>query len=321
MADINLNYSVAVKKRNGATPVSQPNAGGVEQNPVNPFPSDAVGNFVTIDTDQTITGAKTFDNPLLIQSGSNPVMRIKTTDNTATVNFRNVFNEDQAGIELNTPSNKLSIVTRTANTDIEINPNGTGSILLPNVASGTPVSNLGIDVDNKLVKISGSVVESVSGTAVDNTDPSNPIVSVDDWVFVNEIDTITLNDTNSNVTYTCNSTLTTYTNSKLQVKNLYLRIYNIASSGSPSGGNFEIKGFNFYSFISANDNSVLYELKTFQGTSYAESLVALLRPTALGTVDGQLVFRKVSSPTQQAPFTSTNGEIVIKIAILNEFNF
>jgi hypothetical protein len=113
------------------------------------------GNFVTLDTDQTITGGKTFDNPLLIQSGSNPVMRIKTTDNTATINFRNVFNEDQAGIELNTPSNKLSIVTKTANTDIEINPNGTGSILLPNVAIGTGTA-LGVNASNEVVKISDS---------------------------------------------------------------------------------------------------------------------------------------------------------------------
>ena len=115
--------------------------------------SDA--GLVTIIGVQTITGAKTFDNPLLIQSGSNPIFRLKTTDNTAAFNFRNVFNEDQAGIILDTPANKLSIATRTDNTDIEINPHGTGSIILPNIPSGTG--------DTLMLNGSGEVVKAAGG--------------------------------------------------------------------------------------------------------------------------------------------------------------
>jgi len=36
MADVTLSYSIAVKKRAGATPVSLPNADGVNDSPINP---------------------------------------------------------------------------------------------------------------------------------------------------------------------------------------------------------------------------------------------------------------------------------------------
>ena len=103
---------------------------------------------------QTITGAKTFNNSLLVQSASNPVFRIATTDNIATVNFRNVFNEDAAGIEMSGPSTELALVTRVSNYNIRIQPHGTGTIKLPNVPTGTG-DVLGRDSSNNLVRISG----------------------------------------------------------------------------------------------------------------------------------------------------------------------
>jgi len=115
---------------------------------------DAFGLFVTLDTSQTVTGAKVFDNPSLIQSGANPILRIKTTDSTAALGFRNAANEDQAGFILDSPGSKFSILTTTANTDIEIGPHGTGAVILPNVASGAGTA-LGVDASNKLVKIAG----------------------------------------------------------------------------------------------------------------------------------------------------------------------
>jgi hypothetical protein len=94
---------------------------------------EAGSGFVTIATNQTITGRKTFFNALLTQQGSNPVFVQQTFDNTATHNFRNAANEDTAGIVMDEPANEFAIVTRTANKDIRIEPHGTGRVKLPNV--------------------------------------------------------------------------------------------------------------------------------------------------------------------------------------------
>lgn len=127
--------------------------------------SDA--GLVTIADTQTITGAKTFNNSLLVQSGSNPVFRIATTDNIATVNFRNVFNEDAATIQMSTPSTELALSTNVSNYDIRIQPHGTGKIKLPNVPTGTG-QLLGRDASNNLVVMTsaGEVEQDVatSGT-------------------------------------------------------------------------------------------------------------------------------------------------------------
>jgi hypothetical protein len=155
MANVGGQFYSGTKGRSGTSPESPSDLEGVQPYPVNPPGSNSLADFVTLYTDQTITGEKTFDNPLLIHSGPNPIFRIKATSNQSILNFRNFTNEDQAGIVLDTPLSKLSIVTRTDNTDIEINPHGTGSIVLPNVASGTGDA-LGLDASNNLVKISST---------------------------------------------------------------------------------------------------------------------------------------------------------------------
>lgn len=141
-----------------ATSVLVPSATGVVSlRTLAELASDA--GLVTLTGTQTITGAKTFNNSLLVQSASNPVFRIATTDNTAIVNFRNVFNEDAAGIEMSGPSTELAIVTRVSNYNIRIQPHGTGTIKLPNVPTGTG-DVLGRDSSNNLVRLGSSVVES-----------------------------------------------------------------------------------------------------------------------------------------------------------------
>ena len=151
MADIPINKSRGKRYIGGASPIVPAYVQGDAPPPNNPPGSGSLGNFVTLDTTQTITGAKTFNNEVLEIDGLNPVVRIKNTSNNSILNFRNISNEDEGGLELIGADGKLKLVTRVNNTDIEIEPHGTGSIILPNVASGTPVSSLGLDVNNKVV--------------------------------------------------------------------------------------------------------------------------------------------------------------------------
>ena len=139
-------------------------------------------NYVTIATNQTITGAKVFNNALLVLSENNPVLRITSTSNTGTLNFRNVFGEDQAGIILDNPANKFSIATRVSNTDIEIAPHGTGSILLPNIASGTG-DVLMLNGSNEVVKGSSSVDIYAGNESITVSGFSNVIIPTSDTEY------------------------------------------------------------------------------------------------------------------------------------------
>ena len=148
MANVLGKFYSGVKLRKGVTPESPTELIGVQPYPLNPPGS---GNFVTIDTDQTITGEKTFNNEKLTLLGPNPVFRIRSTSNNSILNFSDITGQDVGGIELLTVDGKLKIVTRTDNTDIEINPHGTGAIILPNLATGTG-ELLMLDGSNKVVK-------------------------------------------------------------------------------------------------------------------------------------------------------------------------
>jgi len=108
---------------------------------------------VTITGTQTITGAKTFDNSLLVLSGASPVFRIASNNNLATLNFRANTAEEKATLEFSDATNAFSIATRVNNSDISITPHGTGKIKLSNVPSGSGTV-LAIDGSNNLVKSS-----------------------------------------------------------------------------------------------------------------------------------------------------------------------
>jgi hypothetical protein len=130
---------------------------------------------VTITGTQTITGAKTFNNALLIQSGSNPILRLATTDNNSTINFRNVFNEDVATVQMSTPSTELGITTNVSNYNIRIEPHGTGKIKLPNVPTGAG-DVLGRDSSNNLVRITGLSTKWVQTTTISGASTTQLLV-------------------------------------------------------------------------------------------------------------------------------------------------
>jgi hypothetical protein len=79
-------------------------------------------------------------------------LRIATTDNNSTLNFRNNVNEDGAGVDARFVDNRLDIVTRVNNMNIRISPHGTGKINLPNVPSGSG-DVLARDSSNNLVRV------------------------------------------------------------------------------------------------------------------------------------------------------------------------
>lgn len=123
---------------------------------------------VTITGTQTITGAKTFDNSLLVLSGTSPIFRIASNGNVSTLNFRANNNEEKATLEFNDLTKTFTVKTNVSNSDIAITPHGTGKIKLSNVPSGSGTV-LAIDASNNLVKSSGylkQVIGSVNTNAV-----------------------------------------------------------------------------------------------------------------------------------------------------------
>jgi hypothetical protein len=86
--------------------------------------------------------------------GTNPVLRLTAGggSNNSVLAFRNNVNEDAGEIKYDKPSLKFSIATKVSNSDIEIEPHGTGKIKLPNVPTGTG-DVLGRDSSNNLVRI------------------------------------------------------------------------------------------------------------------------------------------------------------------------
>jgi hypothetical protein len=109
------------------------------------------GDFVTVATAQNITGAKVFINQLLALSGSNPVFRIATSDNTSTLNFRNAANEDAASISMSTPANEVALATAVNNMNIRIQPHGTGGVRFPAVpAAAGAVRMMVLDSNDRL---------------------------------------------------------------------------------------------------------------------------------------------------------------------------
>lgn len=103
-----------------------------------------------------VTGIGIFKTNLFSIDGADPIFRIRTNNNVSTVNFRNVLNEDNAGIEGNFNTNSFNIITRSNNMNIRIEPHGTGKIVLPNVPTGTG-DVLGRDSSNNLVRLGGGV--------------------------------------------------------------------------------------------------------------------------------------------------------------------
>lgn len=124
------------------------------------------GDFVTLATAQNITGAKVFLNSLLALIGSNPVFRIGTTDNTATIFLRNDENEDAASVAMNTPANEMAVATHVDNMDIRIEPHGTGKVKVPNI----PINS--ISDNNAVLTRVGGIVNALGRSASVSFTPS-----------------------------------------------------------------------------------------------------------------------------------------------------
>ena len=158
MADTSVKFSVAVKRRVGATPVIPPNAVDDPQNPVNPFPNpNNPSNFVTLDTAQTITGEKTFDarvrvtnNEISITnwvsaSGAYDKLSLNLGENRG-VGYDPFLNQLFFAGTITVP---LKVDTDAPTDSLEILPSG--GLKMDNIPTGTPVSSLGLDVNNEVV--------------------------------------------------------------------------------------------------------------------------------------------------------------------------
>jgi hypothetical protein len=113
--------------------------------------TEVAGDFVTRNTTQTITGAKTFENELVRIEGINPEIRLRASSNKSAIKFRTLTNQDNGEISYDNSEKNLKIETRGDNADIVIAPNGTGKV---GVGSTTPTEKL--DVNGKL-RIRGNV--------------------------------------------------------------------------------------------------------------------------------------------------------------------
>jgi hypothetical protein len=203
MADISISKSRGKKYLGGSSPMVPAFIVGDDPIPLNPPGSNTSHSPVTIGSPanglslsgqvlslnpndigavlitgtQTITGAKTFDNSLLVLSGTSPVFRIASNGNVSTLNFRANSNEEKATLQYSDATNAFSIATRVNNSDISITPHGTGKIKLSNVPSGTG-DVLMRDASNNLVRGSGSSLKWVQ-TTQKYTGTGNNILAAD----------------------------------------------------------------------------------------------------------------------------------------------
>jgi len=288
---------------------------------------EELGDFVTLNTDQTITGEKTFDNDFLSLVGYNPTLRIKATSNQSTLNFRNFTNEDQAGIILDTPSSKLSIVTRTDNSDIEINPHGTGSIVLPNVASGTGDF---VRIDSTTGKLTKRTTAQVSAEVGGISDAPNDGLSYIrknlSWVDSKTYDfgsstagTANIIDSVGNVTYsTTSANISVVTHSLINLRIMTVSLLGISSTGSPSGGSLLIQASGDSTFFGLNveNSKAVITVTRLSGTSYSSTDISLFNCQITTKYPEDIVslrFKNIATNTSVPAFTSTNAGIMITI--------
>ena len=237
---------------------------------------DISSGYVTIGTAQTITGSKIFNNEVLELSGINPILRIKSNSNTAGINFRKDSGEDAAGIEMSSPANKFSILTRVSNMDIEINPHGTGSVLFPDVPAGTG-SPLLLSPLNKLVKGSGIAVTETTGYFT-------PIIY----------------DVGGGATYTVRLATGYYVRHGSLVY-VEISIDGIETTGTPT----DYLAITLPFDETSNGGGHLWNLNTFSGSSLSSSQVALITPSS--DLIGVILFMNKVTSTHIEDVVFTDG--------------
>lgn len=253
--------------------------GVVQQRTAGELASDI--GAVTITGTQNITGAKTFDNSLLVLSGTSPIFRIAGVGNVSTLNFRANNTEEKATLEFNDLTKTFTVKTNVSNADIAITPHGTGKIKLANVPSGSG-DVLMRDASNNLVLGSGSLVTETKGTFT-------PVLK--DGVSNSFSATV------SEANYTKIGTVVHFS----------IFFTNIESTGFTPSSYLNITGLPFSSPIGYNYNGV-QNINKMNGCT-----LTTLQITELAVYEnsGILFFQKVDSPTLLTGTDFTTGNLAV----------
>jgi hypothetical protein len=237
--------------------------------------TEVAGDFVTRNTTQTITGAKTFENELVRIEGINPEIRLRASSNISSIKFRSVANEDIGQISYDNPNNRLTIGTQGNDADIVIAPNGTGKVNLPNIPNGTGES-LMRNIDGNIVKGSISVTGiftptlTASGLSFTYSVQKGFYTRIGDLVFVN------------------------------------IRIV-FSATGTPNGGNLRVNALPFSGLVNEIQRLPVLQM---QNSGYTDAQVALLAFEINGNAtNGNVIFKNSSI----APLTTyTNCGLIIQ---------
>jgi len=232
-------------------------------------------DIVTISEDQTITGAKLFENELVRIEGTNPELRLRASSNVSSVKFRTINNEDAAVISYNNETKKFVLATNIDNADIVIAPNGTGKVNLPNIPDGTGES-LMRDTDGNIVKGAISVTGiftptlTASGLSFTYSVQKGFYTRIGDLVFVN------------------------------------IRIV-FSATGTPTGGNLRVNALPFSGLVNEIQRLPVLQM---QNSGYTDAQVALLAFEINGNATNGNLISKNSSI---APLTTyTNCGLIIQ---------
>jgi hypothetical protein len=226
-----------------------------------------------------VNGTVRFDSNSILHTGSNPVLRIATTDNNSTLNFRNNVNEDAATIEARFVDNRLDISTRVNNMDIRISPHGTGKINLPSVPTGTG-DILMRDSSNNLVR----------GLETGTFTP-----------------TLTNSGDTGNLAYSFTVTTARYTRLG-GIVFFNIELTSISSSGTGSGVLvLKVGGLPFVPTSWSVDSQFSGSLSHFDGSNLTASVVENLVP--VNAVTNEICFRDKTTGAVNRTTTFTNGSI------------
>lgn len=122
---------------------------------------------------------------------------------------------------------------------------------------------------------------------------------------------ITLTDSNANVTYSFTKSISRLDYPELGMRAMRILFTDIASTGSPSGGRFQIDGYDFYSFIMSNFMYVNINVKSMWNLSWTSDQIGRISVHIPST--GYIAFQQVHDQNYLPAFTCTNGRIEIYI--------
>ena len=285
MADIPINKSRGKRYIGGASPIVPSYVQGDAPPPNNPPGSGSLGNFVTLDTAQTITGEKTFDarvrvtnNEISITnwvsaSGAYDKLSLNLGENRG-VGYDPFLNQLFFAGTITVP---LKVDTDAPTDSLEILPSG--GLKMDNIPTGTPVSSLGLDVNNEVV---------ASTALVQTTDTFTPTLSASGLSF----------------TYTTQVGYCT----KIGTMVFYRIELNFSATGTPSGGGLKISGIPV-GFRGVSGELQYLQVGKFQNSGYTDAEVSLLVGEINGNVDGITIVEKNSAFAPLTTYTNCGLDI------------